>query len=142
MNNRLTAAKNSLAKHNYTCVILSDKTEYHTTLRGVKPLLDCLASGVDFTGAYAADKVVGAGAAHLYVLLGVAAVWAAVISEVGRAILQANGIEVVCEQEVAYIVNRTGNGMCPIEKAVTGITDSQKALIVIKQTLEILSKQA
>lgn len=141
MNNQLTAAKNSLAKHNYTCVLYSDGIEYHTTLRGVRPLIEFLESDTDFTDFYAADKVVGAGAAHLYVLLGVKAVWAAVISEAGKAILQANGIAVFCEQVVPYIVNRAGDGMCPIESAVTGITNSKEALTVIKQTLKTLSKQ-
>ena len=138
MNNEIIKAKNILIKNNYTCVIYSNEKEYHSTLRGVKPLIQFLESDNDFNEFYAADKVVGAGAAHLYVLLGVKAVWANIISDSAKTILQNNNISVFYENIVSHIINRTGNGVCPIEKAVFGISDSKQALSIIKLTLEKL----
>ena len=77
----------------------------------------------------------GLGAAHLYLLLGVKSVWARVISREARELLETNGVEVFFENEVPYIINRQGDGRCPIEAAVSGITDSNEALKMIKETL-------
>ena len=136
MNNDTVIAKNTLIKNSYTCVLYSNGIEHHSTLRGVKPLIDFLESGKDFNGFCAADKTVGAGAAHLYVLLGVQEIWANIISEDARKILQQNNIFVFSEKVVPFIINRTGDGACPIETAVKGITCSKQALETIKQTLD------
>ena len=142
MNKDILTAKKILTDNNYTCVLYSDGVEHHSTLRGVKPLIDFLESDCDFDGFCAADKVVGAGAAHLYVLLHVKAVWAGLMSKDAVDILQSNGVDTFFDKVVPYIINRSGDSACPIETAVKGITDSKKALIVIKQTLEKLIKQA
>lgn len=139
MKNNCLTAKNILLENDYTCVLYLNGIEYHSTLRGVKPLIDFLESSIDFSGFSAADKVVGAGAAHLYILLKVKAVWAKVISEKAKKILQNNNISVFFEKEVPYIINRTGDGVCPIETAVNGIKDSNKALESIKQKLNKLN---
>ena len=73
-------------------MLYSSERQYTSTLRGVRPLLDLLASGVDLCGFVAADKTVGLGAAHLYNLLGVRAVWARVMSEGAKALLSECGI--------------------------------------------------
>lgn len=138
MENNCLKAKNILLENDYTCVLYLNGIEYHSNFRGVKPLIDFLESDIDFNGFYAADKVVGAGAAHLYVLLKVKAVWAKVISEKAKKILQENNIAVSFEKQVPYIINRTGDGACPIETAVMGISNSNDAFVTIKQTLKKL----
>ncbi len=135
--NKITqTAKEVLLKNNYTCVLLSEKAEYHSTLRGVKPLVGFLESNEDFNGFCAADKTVGLGAAHLYILLGVKSVWANVMSRSARKLLEQNGICTFCENEVPYIINRRGDGACPVETAVKGITSSNQAFEVICEWLE------
>ena len=142
MNKDILLAKKILTDNNYTCVLYSGGAEHHSHLRGVEPLIDFLESGCDFDGFCAADKVVGAGAAHLYVLLGVKAIWAGLMSQDAVSILRSNGIDAFYDKVVPYIINRSGDGACPIETAIKGITDSKQALVVIKQTLEKLIKQA
>ena len=142
MNKDILTAKKILIENDYTCVLYSNGKAYHSTLRGVKPLIDFLESDCEFRGFFAADKVVGAGAAHLYVLLGVKAVWAKLMSKDAMDILQTNGIDAFYDDVVPYIINRSGKGACPIETAVKEITDSKQALDIIKQTLEKLSKRA
>ena len=138
MDNATKTAKEILTQNGYTCVLYLDGTQYHATQRGVKPLVEFLESGRDFRGFCAADKTVGLGAAHLYVLLGVKSVWANVMSEAAKALLLQRGIAVFCEHEVPFIINRKGDGVCPVEAAVTGITCSQEALVVIIKTLNNL----
>lgn len=131
-------AKEILVRNGYTCVLYGAGKVYYATQRGVKPLVDFLESGVDFSGFSAADKTVGLGAAHLYVLLGVKSVWAKVMSQAAKTLLQQQGIAVSCDNEVPYIINRKGDGICPVEAAVTGIASSTEALSVIVKTLEHL----
>ncbi len=140
MNKDTILTKNILTENGYTCVLHANGKTYYSTQRGVKPLIEFLESGDDFRGFCAADKTVGAGAAHLYVLLGVTSVWANVMSEEGKKVLEQNHISVFCEQLVPYIINRAGDGVCPIESAVNGIACSTQALTVIKQTLQKLQK--
>ena len=138
MEKLLENAKEILIKNQYTCVLVNEKEEYHSRARGVKPLLEFLESGKDFSGFYAADKTVGLGAAHLYILLGVKSVWAKVLSEPAHMLLDKNNISVFYGTKAPFIINREGNGKCPIESAVTGVECSKEALKVIKQTLEKL----
>ena len=133
-------AKSILIKNNYTCVLCKGENKHHSSLRGVRPLLDCLESGKSYRGYSAADKTVGAGAAHLYVLLGVSCVWAAVISQKGRELLEKNGIRVSFDTEVPYSVNRAGNGPCPIENATKDIESPTEALSEIRRVLAELAK--
>ena len=138
MQTKIEAARQRLAKGNFTCVLHIRGEEYTSFERGVKPLLAFLKSKTDFAGAIAADKTVGAGAAHLYCLLGVRAVWANVISEAAEEILIKAGIAVFYGERVPYIINRRGDGMCPIESAVAGATSSQHAYELIVAALEAL----
>lgn len=133
-------AKSILLQNGYTCVLCLNETTVHSDKRGVRPLLDFLESETDFRGFVAADKTVGAGAAHLYVLLGVTTVWAKVISERGKQVLERAGITVYSDTVVPHIINRSGDGICPIEAAVAGIDDAEKALTAIQHRLSELSK--
>ena len=108
--------------------------------RGVAPLLALLEGGASWAGACAADKVVGAGAAFLYRLLGVREVWAPVMSRRAVEVLKQGSINPVPEQVAEAIVNRAGDGLCPMELAVAGIDDPQEALEAIRQKLEALQR--
>ena len=136
MNANLQKAKNSLIKNGYTCVLFNGTKEYSSTLRGVKPLIDFLESDINFKGFVAADKTVGAGAAYLYVLLGVGAVYARIISEPAVAVLQAHGIRVECDRIVPNIINRRGDGICPFEAAVMEIPEPNEAYRAILRKMQ------
>lgn len=110
--------------------------------RGVAPLLALLEDDASWAGACAADKVVGAGAAFLYRLLGVREVWAPVMSRRAVEVLKQGSINPIAEQEVDAIVNRAGDGPCPIESAVTDIDDPQEALAAVRQKLADLQRDS
>ena len=138
MQNKLSLARKRLQEGGYTCVVLFAEGEYHSFDRGVKPLLSLLREGISCKNAVAADKTVGAGAAHLYVLLGIRALWANVISQPALKVLKQNGIEVSYGELAVHIINRKGDGICPIEQAVAGVQTSDEAYERIVQTLAIL----
>ena len=88
----LESAKKKLTESGYTCVLCKGDAVFCSRIRGVAPLLEFLDSERSFCGFSAADKVVGKGAALLYVLLGVSAVHATVISVAAYAVLREAGI--------------------------------------------------
>ena len=139
MHSNLEFAKNLLLAQDYTCVLHNGKDTLTSNERGVKPLLQWLESGQDMTDFCAADKVIGKGAAFLYVLLGIKQVYATVISESAKHVLEKNGIALEYDTLVDRIMNRTRTGFCPIETAVVEIEDANEALMVIKATFRELA---
>ena len=142
MLDKIEAVRKRLTDGAFTCVLRVGNEEFTSFERGVKPLLDFLQSKNSFLGAIAADKTVGAGAAHLYCLLGVRAVWANVISVAAENVLTAHGIAVFYGERVPYIINRRGDGMCPIEAAVADAKNSQDAYEKILAALQKLRASA
>ena len=140
--NNLEKAKNILSGSEYTCVICSDTDVHTSTLRGVAPLIKWLDSGMKLTSYSAADKVIGNGAAFLYVILNVREVYAGVISKSAYKTLTQNNILVQYDVMTEIIRNRSNTGQCPIEAAVSGITEPSEALLAIRNKLEDLKKAA
>lgn len=136
----LMKARALLEGSHHTCVLVKGSNCYSSDHRGVKPLLQWLEDGADLRGFSAADKVVGKAAAYLYVLLGVTAVYANVISRPSVAVLEESGIAVFYGQQVEAIQNRTNTGLCPMEQAVKTARSPEEAVQMIHTTLERLSK--
>jgi len=138
MTDELKKAADLLRAGNYTCVLCRGDSILTDKRRGVRPLLELLESGNDLRGFFAADKVVGKAAAFLYVLLGVQAVYARVISTPAKSVLFRHGISLTFDTEVPAIENRTKTGLCPIESSVWNTDDPVAALEIMKRTLENL----
>lgn len=127
----------------YTCTVLRDSAPvYQSRERGVRPLLALIDAGIDVRGCTAADSIVGRAAALLYVYLGVAAVTADVMSVGARGLLSAHGIATAARTVADHIINRRGDGPCPMEAATAGITDPAEALTVIRETAAALRAAA
>ncbi len=138
--NNLENAKKLLAKEELTCCFTDGNRVYKSRERGVKPLLSFLEQKIDPCGLCAADKVIGKAAAFLYVLLGIKCIYADVISEKALFVFEKHGVNISFGVCVPAIRNRTNTGLCPMESAVDGIDDPEKALLAIKQKLEELTK--
>ena len=138
--NDLQKARRMLEEGGYTCVLCKADAIFTSTKRGVAPLMELWESQTAVAGFCAADKVVGKATALLYRLLGVRAVYALIISESALEALQAGGIEVAYETLVPYIVNRAGDGRCPMETVTADLRDPALAPAAIKAKLEELKK--
>lgn len=141
MNQNLDRAKEILQNSDYTCVLVSGDRILTSDKRGVAPLLGWLEEGADLREYAAADKVVGRGAAMLYVLMGIKQIYAGILSKEAEEALKNAGIEVSYGELVPRIQNRTKTGYCPMEEAVLGITDPKEARAAILKKLELLRKQ-
>ena len=122
-----------LSTEGATCVAVHNGETIITRERGVKPLLQWISEGRSFEGWSVADKVVGKAPALLYVQLKPTAVFATAMSEDARDILLARGIACGCDDLVPFIVNRAGDGQCPMDACVAGISDPHEAERAIRE---------
>lgn len=126
----------------YTCQLRRGEQIIYTSYdRGIQPLLTLLREGPDVSGCDAEDKIVGKAAALLYVYMKVRAVHAEVMSQTAGQILQAHGIRAEASTWVEHIINRRGDGLCPMEQTVADIQDPAAAVPALEATLQRLRAQ-
>ena len=128
-------AKTLLKEGNHACVLCLDDMTFTSDANGIKPLNWWLRDGCRFEGFSAADRVVGKAAAYLYVLLGVKEVYAEVLSETAVPVLERYGIAYSFGKKVKYIVNRTGDDLCPMEKIALKHEEPEKAYEALKEKI-------
>ncbi|MCI8360283.1 MAG: DUF1893 domain-containing protein [Clostridiales bacterium] len=138
----LEKARRLLEQEGYSCVLCKGGATHVSRKRGVSPLLGWLEDGLDMSGFSAADKIVGKAAAMLFALGGVKAVYAPVMSEKAAALLEKQKVAAFYGQTVPAVINRAGDGICPMEQAVSGLEDPSKAPEVLRGALAALRAQA
>lgn len=123
-----------------SCIICKDGHAEAYYERGVKDLYRLLTQQPEkLAGAFAADKVVGKGAAALMVLGGVQEVYAGVVSMSALDLFRKSGIAVRFGQEVPNIINRASDGICPVEQLCRDCATAAECLPLIK---EFITKKA
>lgn len=136
----LESIKRLLGEEGYTCVLSDGETVLTSRERGVKPLVQLIESGTDLRGFFAADKIVGKAAALLYAHMGVAEIYAEVAGEGAAEVCRRFGIKLTYGELTPKIINRRGDGICPMERTVAEIDEPREALAAIKETLKRLSR--
>lgn len=124
----------------YTCVLCDRDRVLTDTRRGIAPLLERIEAGEDLRGVCVADKIIGRAAAMLLILGGVSAAHGDVMSAAAKKLLKANGIKVSYGTLTEQIVNRTGDGPCPMERATAALTDPADAPKALRDALDRLKK--
>lgn len=137
MNTFLTV-KNLLARGSYSCVIADRDRVMTSRARGIAPLLERAERSERLEGAFVADRIIGKAAAMLLVVMRVASVYGQIMSREAEALLSANGIEVEYGALTDHIINRSGDGLCPMEQAVRDLTDCAAAPAVLRRRIEEL----
>lgn len=137
----LVLAKKELEEKGCTCVLRKGDDVCLSYDHGVKPLLQWIGEGKDFTGYVAADQVVGKAAALLYACLGVHELYGQVISEPAILALEEHHIAYTYGECVPYIVNRKKDGLCPMEQTVLSITEPEKAVEALRNKVADMMKK-
>jgi iron complex outermembrane receptor protein len=118
----------------YSCVIRKGAEVRTFHKRGVADLYFLLENEPEFLlGAFVADKVVGKGAAALMVLGGVKHVYTDVISTPALDLFKTYGVEVAFSVVTDRIVNRTKDGLCPVETLCLDLDSPADMLNEIRQ---------
>ncbi len=135
----LEKAKALLTESELTCAICGDGRLFTSRDRGIKPLVALYAASAHTADCSAADKVVGRGAAFMYILMGINEIYAALISDAALSLLCDYGLRVEYGKRVPNIINRSGDGICPFEAAVLDITEPTDAYSAICRKLRELN---
>ena len=126
----LEKAKSLLISSASTIAVVSNGEVFTSQERGVKPLLHLLTEKKGFLkGASVADKVIGKAAALLMVLGEIKEVHTLIISEPAIKVFEKYNIPCFYDKR---IVNRTGDGLCPMETLCLDIDSPQEAFAKIK----------
>ena len=142
MEQAVASALQLLREGQAACVVLRDGEIVRAeTGRGVAPMIRLYEDGA-LQGAYVVDKIVGKAAAMLMTLGGVSGCYALTVSRAALDWFVGHGIPVEYEVCAEYIVNRTGDGMCPMEQTVKELTDATEALVALKHKIAQLRKRS
>lgn len=109
--------------------------------RGISPLIKLIDEKRDVRGSAAADIIVGKAAAMLFVKMGVAQVYGRVMSKSAKKFLEQHSVLSSCGTLTDKIINREGDGICPMEQTVTLIDDADEAYLALKTRLEQLKNK-
>lgn len=126
-----------LISENLTCVVEQNGVLYREKHNGIIPMLNFVDKGV-LKHARVADKVIGKAAAMMMVFGGVKEVSTDVISEYAYAYFMDHHIPVTYKHKVPYIINRTKDGMCPMEECVMSIQDPAEAYDALRKKVALL----
>lgn len=135
----LSHAIQLLHRGGYTCVLCDNDRILTSRKNGIAPLLERIEAGENLRNICAADRIIGKAAAMLLILGGARAVHGDVMSVAAKELLEVNGIEVSFDTLTQQIVNRKGDGPCPMEQAVASLTDPADAPKVLRETLNRLT---
>ena len=126
----MTYARQMLSIGGYKLVVCAKDSVHVSEESGLASLLSLVGEDT-WIGAAAADKVVGKAAAMLLVLLRVKSLYAEVITETAKAVLEAQGIECVYGTLVERLIDADGK-VCPSELAVENVVDPSDAPAALK----------
>lgn len=116
-----------------TCVLCRAEDIQISREKGICPLVLWLAEDENaLRDAIVADRIVGRAAAFLAVEGGARAVYGEVMSEGAVSVLQDAGLVYEYKTLSDRIINRRGDGPCPMEQAVADITDSAQAAGILR----------
>ncbi|MCL2484588.1 MAG: DUF1893 domain-containing protein [Endomicrobia bacterium] len=122
-----------LAKGHALVVAYNDGRALTYDDNGIKPLFKHIDAYGSFKDSYVFDKVTGKASALILAYGGAARLYTGVLSKEAIPVLEKYNIEYSADAIVDYIINRSGDDKCPIEKSVAGIDDPEEAYKVLKE---------
>lgn len=127
--------KETLIENNYSVCASNGYSSFDT---GIRPILLPMTGDLHFfKGLAVADKIIGKASAMLLCLSGVKEVYTPVLSMAGKEIFDKYSVSCEYDTLADYIVNRKGDGMCPMEMTVKDIDDLQEAFEALKKKLAL-----
>jgi hypothetical protein len=115
------------------CVVIRDGVIERTEMgRGIGPVLKLYDEGA-LESAYVVDKIIGKAAAMILTEGGVKGCFGLTMSRAAYDWLRAHGVKTGYRECVDVIINRAGNGMCPMEETVLNIDDAKEGIEALRQ---------
>ena len=127
-----------------SCVVIRGGEIIHTADgRGVSPLLMLYNTDKEMLReSCVVDRIIGKAAAMILVLGGTDAVYGDIMSIAAQTYLSARGILFEYGELVESITDRTGAGLCPIERSVLEIDDPEAGLAAMTNRIAEMQSAA
>ena len=133
-------AVDMIIKKTATCVIVkNNEVSDYTSSKGIGYVLNACKNG-ELKDAFVADKIVGKASAMLFSIGGVKKCYAHTLSQSAYEWLKDKKISVEYSELVSAIVNRSGDGVCPMEETVMSISDENNVIEALDNKLNELKK--
>ena len=139
-NTYLEKAKNIIKDTSAVFAYVSANEEIISSAKGIGFVASLCNDKKDLSKGAVADKIVGKAAAMLFVLLGLKYVHAETISTGAVKVFEEYGVEYSCDVITEAIVNRKGDGLCPMEMAAKDTETPEETLSAVNKKLEELRK--
>ncbi|MBE6345881.1 MAG: DUF1893 domain-containing protein [Lentimicrobiaceae bacterium] len=125
--------KDILLKENHSLVIYKNNASVITSNdRGVNSLIKFIEEDKSqLSGSLIADKVIGKAAALLMIYAGVKEIYAPIISKPALQTLLKHNVKIYYDKEVERIINRKGDGLCPMETLCLDIEKPEEAYLLL-----------
>lgn len=130
-------AKEEFSKDDYSFVIAGEDKIITNKEHGLKPIIDLIETGEDFSEYAICDKITGRAAAFLYVLLGIEKVHAAKMAKLAIQILDRAEIEYSYDEMIETVLDSQMNEIDPVELSVLRSGSAVQAINDIKAALNI-----
>ncbi len=134
-------AKNLLGREGAVFVIVKNgKVLFTSSKKGIQPFFDALEQYPReiFAGCSIADRVVGKAALMLAAYIKAKEVYTPLASQHAIDASFNLNLNLMFDKSTAFIINRTQDGMCPMEEAVLNVNDREKAFTVLSEKLNSL----
>ena len=130
----------------FGCAVIKNNVIIHKGRgKGVSPLLE-LASTAEglkkMENALVVDRIIGKAAAMLVVMGKVTHAYGLTMSKSGEEYLHAHGVKTKNNRCVDAISDRTGRGICPMERSVMEIDDPREGFEKLQETLAYLRSKS
>ncbi len=137
----LDIAKSKLYEKELTLTIVKNgEVIFETDSHRISGFLGAIEKfGAELEGASVADRVAGKAIALLCVYAKISAVYAEILSRKAKTIFEENQVSHEWKKLVANVLDLNKSGVCPFEKAASGISDpkdSYRAFKALQETLK------
>lgn len=128
-------AREMISDGRASCVVIKDGSIVRSeSASGIAPIVNMYDGGY-MRGSVVVDRIVGRAAAQIMVLGGVRECFGCTVSKGALRILEKSGVHTEYDILCDAIINREGNGICPMEAAVENIEDPADALEAVRRRL-------
>ncbi|MFR9652038.1 MAG: DUF1893 domain-containing protein [Rikenellaceae bacterium] len=128
----ISELKEILHNEGCSCVVYNGVEPRLFYRRGVADLYDLLRSEPgSLCGAMVADKVIGTAAAAIIVTGEVRELYTKAISHKALRLIEESNIKVSYDELIEYVINRAGDGMCPLERACRETNTAEEAMTIV-----------
>lgn len=137
-------AKDFLTKGNYSFVAVKDGHVIAASQEeGIKPLIKIIRKNKSMLKeASIADKVIGKAAALLMLYVKAKEAHGYTVSKTAMEVFNNKDFTFSYDEQVEYILNNTGDDMCPMEKVTMDITKPNRAYIALEEKIkELMAKK-